>query len=73
MGNEDLEKLIDKADLRELKDQRFWPKPPKENENRPGVCGAPFMVVCVVLSRCTTINSGACPDWDFCDPLCATK
>lgn len=32
-------------------------------------CKAPFKVVYVIFTNCTTINNGACPDWDFCDPV----
>jgi len=31
-------------------------------------CSVPQRVVYVIFSRCVTINNGACPDWEFCQP-----
>ncbi|MBE0465609.1 MAG: hypothetical protein IBX71_00035 [Candidatus Desulforudis sp.] len=36
-------------------------------------CVAPLKVIYVLLSNCVTINNGACPDWDFCEPLINVK
>ncbi|MBE0465610.1 MAG: hypothetical protein IBX71_00040 [Candidatus Desulforudis sp.] len=73
MGKEDLEKLIEKAETRELKDQRFWPGPPQKSGDLLGKCKTPLKVIYIILTNCVTINNGACPDWDFCDPLCGKK
>jgi|Deesub1362A_J573_1020465.scaffolds.fasta_scaffold00112_25 hypothetical protein len=32
-------------------------------------CKAPFKIIYIILSNCTTVNNGACPDWDFCEPI----
>lgn len=36
-------------------------------------CIAPFKVIYIIFSNCTTINNGACPEWDFCDPVVKFK
>lgn len=69
MAKDDLDGLVDSNELPEAKDQRFWPKPPVNL----GQCQAPSKVVFLVFTNCLVINNGACPEWDFCDPLCAKK
>ncbi|MEW6541670.1 MAG: hypothetical protein AB1402_08670 [Bacillota bacterium] len=36
-------------------------------------CKAPLKVIYLVFANCVTINNGACPDWDFCDPVVKFK
>jgi hypothetical protein len=31
-------------------------------------CCCPNIVVYLIWTNCVTINNGACPDWDFCEP-----
>jgi hypothetical protein len=31
-------------------------------------CCCPKFVIYLIWTNCVTINNGACPDWDFCEP-----
>ncbi|MEW6457695.1 MAG: hypothetical protein AB1441_01305 [Bacillota bacterium] len=69
MVKDDLDEMVNSKEVPEAGDQRFWPKPPIDL----GECKAPFKVILLVFTNCLVINNGACPEWDFCDPLCIKK
>lgn len=69
MAKDDLSELVNSTEVPEAKDQRFWPKPPVNLDG----CKVPSKVIYLVFSNCTVVNNGACPEWDFCDPLSTKK
>ncbi|HHY12189.1 MAG TPA: hypothetical protein GX529_06115 [Firmicutes bacterium] len=53
-----------------IKAAREMAELPESGEGRCSTtdCCCPGHVTYIIFTRCLTINNGACPEWEFCEP-----